>query len=94
MEWNKNELMYDVCNGEENGNWYLRLRHCGPWSGKTSLWSVEGRLEPRLNLDSSQIVVIVGFQGWLNLDSRTWIFELRFEQLLLEAELFEPQVRT
>ena len=30
-----------------------------------ALWSVAGRFEPRLNLDSSQIVVIVGFGTWV-----------------------------
>ena len=45
-------------------------------------WSVGGRLEPRLNLGSSQIVVIVGFGTWVpglvepgfqNLGSRTQV---------------------
>ena len=45
------------------------------------LWSIEGRLEPRLNLGSPQIVVIVGSGTWVlglvpgfqNLDSRTQV---------------------
>ena len=34
-------------------------------SVKNPLWSVGGRFEPRLNLDSPQIVVIVGFGTWV-----------------------------
>ena len=48
-----------------------------------------GQVRTRLNVGSNQIVVFVGFGPGLNLGSRTWVFKPRFEQLLLEAELFE-----
>ena len=36
-----------------------------PLIEKVAPWSVGGRLEPRLNLGSPQIVVIVGFGTWV-----------------------------
>ena len=35
------------------------------WSLYCPLWSVAGRLEPRLNLVSPEMVVIVGLETWV-----------------------------